>query len=117
MYSECQFVYVNDIVECQFFLRLTAFVVKSFSRAMPYIYIDGKSLNKSVDFILSTQQKDGSFKETGSVSSYLQVGNSHLIYCSYIKILLLYIMFFPSYQNKVHPGIKFIVINICFVWK
>jgi hypothetical protein len=63
-----------DILDNSFFhFRLTAFVVKSFSGAQSYIYIDAKSLNKSSKFILSTQQKDGSFKEPGSVSSYLQV--------------------------------------------
>lgn len=53
--------------------RLTAFVVKSFSRAKSYIYIDHVSMGKSIEFMLSRQQKDGSFEESGSVSSYLQV--------------------------------------------
>ncbi|XP_028411916.1 CD109 antigen-like isoform X2 [Dendronephthya gigantea] len=55
-------------------LWLTAFVVKSFSRAKSYIYIDPAVQRKSLAFILSTQQRDGSFSESGRVSSYLQGG-------------------------------------------
>ena len=65
---------VNVVV----YFRLTAFVVRSFSRAKSYIYIDPDSLSKSVTFILRSQQKDGSFTETGHVSSYLQVRCTHL---------------------------------------
>lgn len=64
------------------YFRLTAFVVKSFSRAKSYIYIDPKSLEKSIKFMMSRQLEDGSFTESGSVSSYLQVRRFKISACS-----------------------------------
>jgi hypothetical protein len=40
---------------------LTAFVVKSFSEARPYITIDGKDVGKSLDWLKSLQGDDGCF--------------------------------------------------------
>ncbi|CAB4033836.1 CD109 antigen-like, partial [Paramuricea clavata] len=86
-------------------LWLTAFVVKSFSRALSYIYIDGESLKKSVNFILSTQQEDGSFEEPGSVSSYLQGGlksNNLVALTAYVTVSLLE---YGNQHNDVKEGI------------
>lgn len=46
---------------------LTAFVVKSFSQAKPFIFIDDANLNKSLDFLLSKKKENGAFDEDGNV--------------------------------------------------
>ncbi|XP_076465640.1 alpha-2-macroglobulin-like protein 1 isoform X2 [Babylonia areolata] len=59
---------------------LTAFVVKSFAQAKPYIFIDDKDLQVSIDYLKSMQNPEegplsGCFFERGSVfSSYMQGG-------------------------------------------
>lgn len=47
---------------------LTAFVLRSFKQAQPYIFIDQDVLDKSVQFLNSQQQQDsGAFAESGEV--------------------------------------------------
>ncbi|KAJ8041930.1 hypothetical protein HOLleu_12869 [Holothuria leucospilota] len=46
---------------------LTAFVVKSFSQAMQFIYIDVAELECSISFLIGQQQPDGSFLEEGRI--------------------------------------------------
>lgn len=41
---------------------LTAFVVRSFARARPYIYIDSKDLDSSILWIKAQQQENGCFR-------------------------------------------------------
>lgn len=41
---------------------LTAFVVRSFARAQPYIYIDSKDLVSSIEWIKAQQQENGCFR-------------------------------------------------------
>ncbi|XP_070176474.1 alpha-2-macroglobulin-like protein 1 isoform X1 [Littorina saxatilis] len=59
---------------------LTAFVVKSFAQARPYIFIDEDDLNLSMDYLKSVQNPEegpltGCFFENGEVfSSYMQGG-------------------------------------------
>eukprot|EP00117_Sycon_ciliatum_P038606 scpid4113/ scgid28657/ CD109 antigen; 150 kDa TGF-beta-1-binding protein; C3 and PZP-like alpha-2-macroglobulin domain-containing protein 7; Platelet-specific Gov antigen; p180; r150 len=48
-------------------LWLTAFVVKSFSQASPYIYVDPTVISKSLQFILRQQASAGSFQQVGMV--------------------------------------------------
>ncbi|RWS11259.1 CD109 antigen-like protein [Dinothrombium tinctorium] len=48
---------------------LTAFVVKSFIQAKPFINIDEQVIDKGVNFLLSKQAADGSFFESGRVLS------------------------------------------------
>ncbi|XP_065187438.1 CD109 antigen-like [Sycon ciliatum] len=56
-------------------LWLTAFVVKSFSQASPYIYVDPNVISKSLQFILAQQTSSGSFRQVGMVhSSHLKGG-------------------------------------------
>ncbi|KAH3723828.1 hypothetical protein DPMN_049623 [Dreissena polymorpha] len=46
---------------------LTAFVVKSFVQAKPYIFIDDAVISKSVTWLVAQQRPDGSFAEPGRV--------------------------------------------------
>jgi CD109 antigen len=46
---------------------LTAFVLKSFVQAKPYIFVDDDVINKAVDFLIDQQNADGTFREPGNV--------------------------------------------------
>ena len=58
---------------------LTAFVVKSMAQSMPYITIDESDVQKSIDWLISTQttsgELEGCFPRVGKVfSSYMKGG-------------------------------------------
>jgi len=56
---------------------LTAFVVKSFSEAAPYIVVDTALVQKSVNWLMEGQMENGCFRKRGYVhSSYLKGGAS-----------------------------------------
>lgn len=57
---------------------LTAFVVKSFIQARPWIDVDQQVLNKSIDWLMTRQRKDGSFAEYGEVHNKALQGGSAL---------------------------------------
>lgn len=42
---------------------LTAFVVKSFAQAQPFIFIDSRDLNISISYLKSVQMENGCFME------------------------------------------------------
>ncbi|PAV67173.1 hypothetical protein WR25_25013 isoform J [Diploscapter pachys] len=46
---------------------LTAFVVRSFSQAKPFIYVDDSVINKSIAFLNAQQMESGAFAERGQV--------------------------------------------------
>lgn len=46
---------------------LTAFVAKSYNQASKHIDIDEKNIKQPLDFLMRTQQPDGSFEEKGVV--------------------------------------------------
>lgn len=48
-------------------LWLTAFVVKSFSQATPYIYVDPMVIDRSLNYLISRQLSSGSFPQVGMV--------------------------------------------------
>lgn len=58
--------YRITIINC-FLFRLSAFVMKSFSQAKRYIYIDDAELQKTATWILRQQREDGTFNEPGRV--------------------------------------------------
>lgn len=77
---------------------LTAFVIKSYAQAKPYIYIDSNDIKMSLRFLQRSQQENGCFRETGKVlSSYMmggmgndkKSGESVLPITSYVAIALL----------------------------
>ncbi|XP_052244580.1 pregnancy zone protein-like [Dreissena polymorpha] len=55
---------------------LTAFVVKSFVQAKPYIFIDDAVISKSVTWLVAQQRPDGSFAEPGRVINNDMQGGS-----------------------------------------
>lgn len=59
------------------FCRLTAFVVKSFSEAKPFTFIDDNVINRAVNWLVNNQDPSGAFRETGNViHKEMQVGDS-----------------------------------------
>eukprot|EP00794_Sanderia_malayensis_P010196 gene10196-11244_t len=46
---------------------LSAFVLKSYAQAKPYIFIDDNELKDTMSFLLKMQKSDGCFKEVGMV--------------------------------------------------
>ncbi|XP_059165523.1 alpha-1-macroglobulin-like isoform X2 [Physella acuta] len=77
---------------------LTAFVVKSYAQAQPYIYIDQKDLTLSMRFLHRNQMETGCYRETGKVlSSYMmgglgkdkKKGESFTALTAYVMIALL----------------------------
>ncbi|RXG53100.1 Alpha-2-macroglobulin [Armadillidium vulgare] len=53
---------------------LTAFVVKSFTQALPYTFIDEESLQESRDWLLDLQGEDGCFEARGRVVNKMLQG-------------------------------------------
>lgn len=55
---------------------LTAFVLKSFIQAKPYVEVDQKVIDKSIEWLLQRQNPDGSFSEPGEVHHKAMQGGS-----------------------------------------
>lgn len=71
---------------------LTAFVLKSFAQANKYVTLDERILKSAGDWLISQQDKDGSFNEPGNViHKDMQSGgaNNRLTLTAYILISLL----------------------------
>lgn len=73
------------------FLRLSAFVLRSFTQAQPFIDIDPYILEKTATWIVSHQSHSGEFQEPGKVlHSELQGGtNKPVSLTAYIMAALL----------------------------
>lgn len=59
---------------------LTAFVVKSFFQARPYVDVDPAVTSKAVEWLLTRQKRDGSFAEYGEVHNKALQGGAALKY-------------------------------------
>jgi len=82
---------------------LTAFVVKSFSEAAQYIYVDPRSVQRSVDWLMQGQMENGCFEKRGYVhSSYLQGGGSDSSLTPFIVTSLLEAAATPSLKLKIN---------------
>nr|UFX77148.1 alpha-2-macroglobulin isoform C [Biomphalaria glabrata] len=88
---------------------LTAFVVKSYAQAQPYIYIDEKDLQVSLKYLHLNQLETGCYRETGRVlGSYMMGGlkgdnkeeESFTALTAYVVIALL-----TAGVNSSQPGI------------
>ncbi|CRK95539.1 CLUMA_CG009006, isoform C [Clunio marinus] len=87
---------------------LTAYTVKSFRQAKPYITIDPDVITRGLNFILSKQdtevgsEEEGSFREDGNViHKDMQGGSSgKLAMTAYISIVLSEFLNDPEYANE-----------------
>ena len=76
--------------------RLTAFVLKSFVQAKPYIFIDDGAVHKMVDWIVKYQNSNGSVWEPGRViHKNMQVNISGKGHYEYGKTSKICISLFP----------------------
>jgi len=67
----------KDKPDAQGSMWLTAFVVKCFGLAEPYIFIDKSIQTKSIEFFTKNQDRDGCFPQIGSThNKYMQGGFS-----------------------------------------
>ncbi|XP_075144180.1 alpha-2-macroglobulin-like [Leptodactylus fuscus] len=70
---------------------LTAFVVKSFSKARPYIFIDEKHLQHSLSWLKKNQQANGCFRSVGRLFNNAMKGGvtDEISLSAYVTIALL----------------------------
>ena len=69
-----------DLTFDPFVCRLSAFVAKSFRQAQSYIFIDSAHIEKTLSWIISRQNKDGSFTEPSGgrvIHTNMQVSKSN----------------------------------------
>lgn len=93
---------------------LTAFVLKSFILAKPYITIDPKIVEESLNFIVSKQNQNGSFREDGRViHSDMQGGSSSgTSLTAYVAIALTdCLSLFPQFQAQRDLALNYLVNN------
>ena len=50
-----------------FIFRLSAFVLKSFVQAKPYIFVSDDVMHRTIDWIVKHQNDNGTFREPGKV--------------------------------------------------
>ena len=71
--------------------RLTSFVLKLFSQAKDFIYIDPNELHEAKEWIVSWQQRNGAFPAVGKIwNKDIQAGvDSDVALTAYVTIALL----------------------------
>lgn len=97
------------------FFRLTAYVVKSFRQAVPYIPIEEKVIIDGLQWLSNNQANNGSFPEVGKVShSQMQGGSSRgLALTAYTLIAFLENQkATPVYRNTINRAIDYLVRNL-----
>lgn len=97
-----------------FFPRLTAYVVKSFRQAIPYIPIEEKVIIDGLQWLSNNQANNGSFPEVGKVShSGMQGGSSKgVALTAYTLIAFLENQkATPVYRNTINRAIDYLVKN------
>lgn len=69
-----------------FYVRLTAFVMRSFAKAQSFVYIDPKIIQESKTWLENKQQTNGCFKKSGKLfNNRMKVS----LYFSWTLILIL----------------------------
>lgn len=94
---------------------MTAYVVKSFRQAIPYIPIEEKVIIDGLQWLSVNQANNGSFPEVGHVShSAMQGGSSRgLALTAYTLIAFLENQkATPVYRNTINRAIDYIVRNL-----
>lgn len=97
------------------FYRLTAYVMKSFRQAVPYIPIEEKVIEDGLQWLSNNQANNGSFPEVGKVShSAMQGGSARgLALTAYTLIAFLENQkATPVYRNTINRAIDYLVRNL-----
>nr|BAR45598.1 thioester-containing protein 1 [Epanerchodus sp. RS-2014] len=89
---------------------LTAFVVRSFKQAKPYISVDDNVIDASLRYLKSTQKENGSFVENGEVhNKRLQGGAAGgLSLTAYVTLAFLENSDKTEYSNVTKRAVKFL---------
>nr|BAR45594.1 thioester-containing protein 1 [Niponia nodulosa] len=89
---------------------LTAFVVRSFKQAKPYISVDDNVIDASLKFLQSSQAENGSFPENGEVhSKRLQGGAAGgLALTAYVVLAFLENSNKAEYHNVTKRAVKYL---------
>ena len=82
---------------------LTAFVVKCFAQASPFIYVDPELQHESMDFFMDNQDDDGCFPQ---VCKYINVIFPRYMVLSLLSYVMNFLYFIMSYN--LHVPINFI---------
>ena len=111
---------VNGLVVS--FFRLTAFVLRSFAQARPFIFVDQDELKHTKDWIIRNQQQpSGCFAKSGRLihkglkvcdTSKLPLSIQNVVYKSTIELLITWLKWGnweKGFGNNLCPGCK-----ICF---
>ncbi|KAK3579106.1 hypothetical protein CHS0354_022127 [Potamilus streckersoni] len=88
---------------------LTAFVLKSFVQARPYIYVDDNVNHKAVDWLLTQQNKNGTFNEPGKVLHKEMQGGSTAgarSLTAFVLVALLEASKIPGMEDKIRSATK-----------
>lgn len=94
---------------------LTAYVIKSFLMARPYIGIDATVIQQGLSYFISKQNGDGSFREDGNViHKDMQGGSSAgLALTAYVSIVLSEILAeYPQHTAARDNALNFIAANL-----
>lgn len=94
---------------------MTAYVVKSFRQAMPYIPVEEKIIVDGLQWLSNNQANNGSFPEVGHVSHEAMQGGSArgLALTAYTLIAFLENQkTTPVYRNTVNRAIDYLVRNL-----
>lgn len=96
---------------------LTAYVIKSFYMAKPYIFTDQNVINAGIDFVMSKQNADGSYREDGIVFHKDMQGGSGtgIGMTAYIVIVITENLAFltdPKYEVARNKSCDYIAANI-----
>ncbi|XP_039279526.1 CD109 antigen isoform X2 [Nilaparvata lugens] len=94
---------------------LTAFVVKSFRQASPFVAVEEKIIMEALQWLANTQSANGSFPEVGQVShADMQGGSAHgLALTAYTLLAFLENQrATPAYRNTVNKATDYIVRNL-----
>jgi CD109 antigen len=91
-------------------LWLTAFVLKSFSQAKDLIFIDEAVLERAKDWIITHQNKDGSFDPIGFVHHQEMMGGlkGKIALTAYVALALME----AGERDKAHKAVKYLEDNL-----
>ncbi|KAL5290639.1 CD109.2 family protein [Megaselia abdita] len=94
---------------------LTAYVARSFHQARPYTFIEMSIIESALDFLISTQQGNGSFKENGKLFDHRHASGEDKGVALTAFVLLAFLENKESlskYEGALNKGLKFLADNI-----
>lgn len=94
---------------------LTAYVARSFHQAKPYTFIETNIIEAALDFLVSTQQDNGSFKENGKLFDHRHASGEDKGVALTAFVILAFLEnkeSLPKYDDCLNKGLQFLAENI-----